>query len=117
MLCVIHFGKNIKPMNQINKEDEEIDEADLEVVDEESDDIEFEEEDEDYDLGEKKIDEPEATRAIVIPLTQTQYEVVMMAIQHVRDQFDYPIMDGKAVELICIEFLNSPEGTTGMDQI
>jgi len=97
--------------NEETEEIEEIEEADLEVSDDESrdsDDIEFEEdseEDDDYDLGKVETNEPEATRAIVIPLTQTQYEVVMLAIQHIKDQFDYPIGDGKATEILAAEYL------------
>lgn len=101
-------------MNQRSEETEEVDEvdeADLEVDEsDDSDDIEFEgEEDEDYDLGKIESNEPEATRAIVFALTQTQYEVVIMAIQHIKDQFDYPISDGKACELICGDYLSGVE--------
>jgi len=112
------FGENIKIaslkfMNQKNEETDEIEEIEeLDSIDSEDDSIDSEEiefegnPEEDEDSEDKVDNEPEATRAIVIPLTQTQYEVVMLAIQHIKDQFDYPIYDGKAIELICGEFLS-----------
>jgi len=101
-------------MNQKNEEIDGIEEADLELTDDMSDDFESEEiEETNYDLSDSGIEkpsgEPEATRALVFPLTQTQYEVVIMAIQHVKDQFDYPIGDGQAATLICGDYLAGVE--------
>lgn len=89
-------------MNQ-NEEIENIEETDLDLS--EADDFEVDEEEIEIDTDDKEKTDQEATRAIVITLTQTQYEVVVQAIQHIKDQFDYPIYDGKAVEIMAAEYL------------
>jgi len=48
-------------------------------------------------------------------VTQEQRDVIMKAIEYLRAQEEDPrITEGRALELISIEFLNAPPGTTGI---
>jgi len=95
------------PKSETDELDDIEEELDTDSVD--SDDVDIDEEIEEIDVDENESSEPEATRAIVIPLTQTQYEVVIMALQHIKDQFDFPISDGKAEEILAAEYLSGIE--------
>ena len=55
----------------------------------------------------------EGVRTLQIKMAEGQYKIVAEAIEKVKKATNSP--DGRALELICIEFMNSPEGTTGME--
>ncbi len=57
----------------------------------------------------------EGVKTLSIKMSDGQYQIVMNAIAKVKADADCP--DGRALELICIEFLNSPVGTIGLNQV
>lgn len=73
----------------------------------------------DYDpnaLLDEEFDEPndDDFDKLVIKMTKDQMEVIKSVIDFVKEKLD--CSDGRALEFICVEFKDSPEGTTGMDQ-
>lgn len=50
-----------------------------------------------------------------ISMTKDQLELVKSVIDFVKEQMD--CSDGRALELICVEYQNAPAGTTGQDQV
>jgi len=50
-----------------------------------------------------------------ISMTKDQLELVKSVIDYVKEEMD--CSDGRALELICVEYQNSPPGTTGQDQV
>lgn len=73
----------------------------------------------DYDpnaLLEEEFDEPKDDDfdKLVIKMTKDQLEVVKSVIDFVKEEMD--CSEGRALELICVEFKDAPAGTTGIDQ-
>lgn len=67
-------------------------------------------------LMDEEFDDPEAPDMdkLVIKLTQDQLELIKGVISDVQEKLD--CSEGRALEFICVEFQNSPEGSTGLDQ-
>lgn len=66
-------------------------------------------------LMDEEFDEPDAPDMdkLVIKLTQDQLELIKSVISYVQEELD--CSEGRALEFICVEFQNSPKGTTGLD--
>lgn len=60
---------------------------------------------------------PNLLKTLMIQMTNEQYEIVMKAMNKVKETSEVKdISDARIIELICIEFINMPEGTTGLNQ-
>ena len=73
----------------------------------------------DYDpdaLMDEEFDDPDSDEfdKLTIRMTKDQMELVREVIKFVQEEQD--CSEGRALELICVEFKNSPAGTTGVDQ-
>lgn len=73
----------------------------------------------DYDpdaLGDEEFSDPDQPDMdkLTIKLTKDQLELVRSVIDYVKEELD--CSDGRALEFICVEFKNSPEGSTGINQ-
>ena len=68
------------------------------------------------ELIDEEFDDPTNSdfQTLKISMTPDQYEIVMEVIKYVKDDLD--CSDGRALELICVEYKNMPEGTTGQNQ-
>jgi hypothetical protein len=61
-------------------------------------------------------DEPEfngGVRTLLIKMPEDQFKVITSAIKKVQEELGSN--DARALEFICVEFLNSPNGTTGLE--
>jgi hypothetical protein len=63
-------------------------------------------------------DEPEfngGVRTLLIKMPEDQFKVITSAIKKVQEELGSN--DARALEFICVEFLNSAKGTTGLNQV
>lgn len=60
-------------------------------------------------------DDDEDFDKLTISMTKDQLLLVRSVIDYVKEEMD--CSDGRALELICVEYQNMPEGTTGQNQI
>jgi len=66
-----------------------------------------------FDWGQDNDSEfEEGVRTLQIKMSEGQYKIIKEAIEKVKKETVSP--DGRALELICAEFMNSPKGTTGL---
>ena len=57
--------------------------------------------------------EGEMLKTFMVQLTTTQLDIVNQALDRAKKAADSEITDSKALEFVCIEFINMPEGTIG----
>lgn len=69
------------------------------------------------DLDNEQFDAPDQKDfdMLKISMTKDQLELVKEVINYVKEEMD--CSDGRALELICVEYKNMPEGTTGQNQV
>jgi hypothetical protein len=61
---------------------------------------------EDYNKDKEiKEENKEELRTIIVTVTESQYEIIAKALAHVKEQNDLQMLDGKALELICGDYL------------
>jgi hypothetical protein len=66
-----------------------------------------------YDTNEIEPEYEGGVRTLSLKMPESQYKIIMEAIEKVKTETNSN--DARALELICADFLNAPEGTTGIE--